>query len=122
MLLSALFMSEHAIQSAFVTWCKYQERFYPMLQLSFATPNAAKRSIGLAMRMKKEGLKSGVLDWCLPYNNGKYNGLWIEFKYGSNTLTDNQEAYGLLLEKYGHDVHVCYNVDDAINIVKEYLK
>lgn len=72
--------------------------------------------------MIAEGMRAGVWDWCMPYNNGKHNGLWIEFKYGKNKLTNTQFEYGVLLAHYGHSAHICYTVDEAIKAVVDYMK
>lgn len=115
-------MSEHQTQAAFVQYCRLHEGKYPQLKLAFAIPNAAKRSKALGGMMKAEGLRAGVWDWCLPWNNGQHNGLWIEFKHGSNRLTELQLAYGRLLVQYGHKVAICYTVDEAMAALAEYLK
>jgi len=114
-------MSEHSTQVAFAEWCKWNEAKHPELQLAFAVPNGGKRHVWTAMKLKAEGVRAGVLDWCMPVPIGGYNGLWIEFKFGKNKLTDDQEKYAKLLEQYGHCVAVCYTVDEAIRVTLEYL-
>lgn len=98
-----------------------------MLKLAFAIPNGAHlagdartRAIKMA-RLKAEGFKSGIPDWCLPYPCGGYNGLFIEFKHGKNKLSVAQADYIALLEKYKHCCKVCYTVDQSISVVEEYL-
>ena len=118
---------EHDTQAAFVNWCQWNQAKYPMLALAFAIPNGAHlagdartRAIKMA-RLKAEGFKSGVPDWHLPYRSGGYEGLWIEFKHGKNKTSADQDNYIALLERYRHCVQVCYNVDEAIKTVEEYL-
>ena len=120
-------MSEHDTQASFVNWCQWNEMRYPMLMMAFAIPNGAHlagdartRAIKMA-RLKAEGFKPGVPDWCLPYPCGGYNGLWIEFKHGKNSLSQYQTDYIVLLEQYKHCVKVCYTVDEAIRAVEEYF-
>jgi hypothetical protein len=62
-----------------------------------------------------------VPDWCLPVPMGGYSGLWIEFKYGKNKLSDNQQDYIALLEAAGHCVDVAYTTEEAIRVTEEYL-
>lgn len=114
-------MSEHDVQVSFVEWCAWNEKKYPALKLAFAIPNGGKRHVSVAMKLKQEGVRSGVPDWCLPVPMGGYSGLWIEFKFGKNTLSDNQKEYIALLEKNGHCCDVCYSVGEAIRTVQEYL-
>ena len=120
-------MSEHLTQSSFVTWCQWNQAKYPMLALAFAIPNGTHLAGDARIRaikmnnLKSAGLKPGVPDWCLPYPCGGYNGLWIEFKYGKNKLSVDQQNYIALLERYRHCVQICYSVDEAIVAVEEYL-
>jgi hypothetical protein len=116
--------SEHAIQAAFVEWCRLNEKRYPGLDLAFAVPNAAKRSMGLAMRMRKEGLRAGVCDWWLPVWRPREEigtmGLVIEFKSKIGKLTEVQSQYMSCLEDEGWRVEVCRSTEEAIAVVKSY--
>lgn len=112
---------EHDTQCAFVTWCAWNEGKYPQLKLAFAIPNGGQRNIVTAKKLRAEGVRSGIPDWCLPIPMGGYTGLWIEFKHGKNKLTTEQRRYIELLEKAGHCVDVCYTVDGAIRTVEDYL-
>ena len=114
-------MSEHDTQCAFNEWCKWNEKKYPALKLSFAIPNGGKRNIITATKMKAEGVRPGVPDWHLPVPVGGYSGLWIEFKFGKNKLSDNQRDYIGLLEKSRHVVAVCYTSEEATRAVIGYL-
>ena len=118
---------EHDTQASFINWCQWNQAKYPVLALSFAIPNGAHlagdartRAIKMA-KLKAEGFRPGVPDWCLPHPSGEYKGLWIEFKFGKNQTSIDQANFIALLKLYGHCVHVCYSVDDAIRAVEEYL-
>jgi len=120
-------MSEHNTQSAFIQWCRWNEAKYPELEEAYSIPNGAylagdkvQRAIQMN-RLKAEGFKTGVPDWCLPVPLGGYASLYIEFKHGKNKLSDAQKQFIRRLEKRGHCVAVCYSVDEAINVTKEYL-
>lgn len=115
-------MSEHDEQAAFFEWCKLNETKYPELAYFYAIPNGGKRSISVAHKLKAEGVKSGVLDTHLPVRHGAFIGLWIEFKFGRNTLTDEQHAWLDFLVAQHHRVYVCYNSFEAIAITLEYLR
>lgn len=75
-----------------------------------------------AMNLKKQGVKSGVPDLCLPVSRNKIHGLYIEMKYGRNKTTENQNTWIEKLKKQGYKVEVCYSGDEAIEILKEYLR
>lgn len=121
--------TEHAIQCAFVEWCNRSESAHPELLLAFAVPNGAHlagdarlRAIKMA-NLKKEGFRTGVPDWILPFPIAPYIGLAIEFKRGcKGVLSVSQEAYISLLRIAGWKVEVCRTTEEAISIVKGYLK
>jgi hypothetical protein len=119
---SKVTISEHQIQSAFFKIVAMQERVYPMLKIMFAVPNAAKRSMALASMLKAEGMRSGVPDVMFPYNNGKYNGLALEFKSAKGKPTENQLLWIASLQKYGWDCYIVNNSESAWNYVLDYIK
>jgi hypothetical protein len=114
-------MSEHDTQCAFVTWCAWNESKHPELRLGFAVPNGGPRNIITAKKLKAEGVRSGVPDYCLPVHRGGYIALWIEFKFGKNKLSPAQTDYIERLKSHRHCVAVCYSVDEAISAVEGYL-
>ena len=114
--------TEHQIQVAFIEWVRLMEPRHPELQLSFAVPNGGLRNIVTAVKQKKEGARSGVPDWILPFPIHPYAGLAIEFKRGrKGVLSDSQEVYIKLLQGAGWRVEVCRDTESAIFIVKNYL-
>lgn len=113
---------EHQIQVAFFQWCRHNEETYHELKRGiFAIPNGGHRHIQVARYMKAEGTRAGVLDVQLPCPRGKFIGLWIEFKYGSNKLTPEQREFAQLMTTWGHKVVVCYDWLEATLVVQEYL-
>lgn len=120
-------MSEHATQSSFVTWCKWNEGKYPALKLAFSIPNGAHlagdaRLRAIKMRnLKAEGLRVGVPDWCLPVPRHSFSGLFIEFKHDKNKANSEQLEYIALLRSEGHRAVICYSVEEAIKEVENYL-
>ena len=71
--------------------------------------------------MKREGLKSGVPDICLPIPKGQYCGLYIELKVGKNKPTKNQEYWLFSLSKAGHRTAVCYTREQVQKEILSYL-
>ena len=51
------------------------------------------RDIRTAANLKKEGVKRGVPDICLPVSRGKYHGLYIEMKAGKNKPSKEQKEW-----------------------------
>ncbi len=112
---------ESAEQEAFITWCEYNEGKYPELGLIFHIPNGGSRNKLEAANLKRQGVKAGVPDLCLPAARGKYHGLYIEMKVDRNKPTENQERWIKRLTQQNYAVAVCYGADAAIETVKEYL-
>lgn len=113
--------TEHEIQVSFVEWCELNTGVYPELKIGFAVPNGGKRHIGVAKKLKAEGVKPGIPDWLLPVRKGPYIGLAIEFKARRGQLTDEQRNMLQLLRSYGWQTHVCRDWEQAADIVVMYL-
>ena len=112
-------MSEHDVQSMFFEAALYLK--HPALRWMHAIPNGGARNVVVASKMKQEGVKRGVWDVCLPYPNGGHHGLYIEFKFGKNKLTPEQQEFGAYLEENGYKTGVAYTVDEALEILQNYL-
>lgn len=112
---------EHQHQCALIKWAKLNEPRHPELRWLFAVPNGGQRSKAVAGKLKASGVKSGVLDLCLPVKRGNFTSLWIEMKYGKNTLTDNQKEFIQFVESQGAKVVVCYDWETATKIIDVYL-
>lgn len=92
-----------------------------MLNYLNSSQNGVKLSLPQAVKAQRAGMKRGVPDLHLPYNNGKYNSLYIEMKYGSNKPTTDQIAWMNWLEKQGAKCVVCYCAGDAIREILHYI-
>lgn len=73
-------------------------------------------------RSKRIGIKSGVADVHLAIANRSYHSLYIEFKAGTNTQTDEQIEFQRQIQRAGNLYIVCYSAADAIEILRYYLK
>lgn len=71
--------------------------------------------------MKRQGVKAGVPDLCLPVARQGHHGLYIEMKWGQNKVTKNQKQWLDDLQQQGYETTVCYGADEAIRVIKEYL-
>lgn len=127
-------MSEHAEQSLVIQWAQLNESRYPELACLFAVPNAGRRGWQVAARMKREGLRSGVPDLCLPVARGGFNALFIEMKrlkprqtktkgvrLDATRITAAQQDWLERLHRFGNRVIVCYSAEDAQSAIEAYL-
>lgn len=114
--------SEHEIQASFFDWIETQRAKHPVLNYFFAIPNGANKSMSARMKFKREGLRPGVPDVCcpIPSANGKYFGLFIEFKSAGGKVSMDQEVWINNLRTVGHQVLVLRDWRDAANYAIEY--
>lgn len=113
--------TESIEQQTLIQWAKMQTAVYPELDLLYHIPNGGKRNIATATRLKKEGVKAGVPDLCLPVPRGKWHGLYIEMKEQNGKVSKNQEWWIKKLQEQGYYVAVCYGWEEAKETILKYL-
>lgn len=110
--------SEHAEQVSLVQWF---ERQYPQERI-FAIPNGGKRGKLEAMRLKQEGVRSGVPDLMIPTPSGGFHGLFIEMKRSSGgTVAKEQKDWMSYLVLKGYKAEVCKGYKEARAVIESYL-
>ena len=115
-------MSEHIQQSLLFDILRLNEQKYPYLKYIFAVPNGGARHPATAAKLKREGVKKGVWDIFVPIVLKNHPGMFIEMKYGRNTLTDEQKEFSGFASAGGYKMAVCYSALDAIKEIENYLK
>lgn len=110
-------------QEALFQWAAYQLGTMPELELMHHIPNGGSRNKIEAAHLKAQGVKSGVPDISLPVARKGFHGLYIELKRKkSGVVSESQSKWlGALMEQ-GYMTAVCYGAEQAINVIKEYLK
>ena len=110
--------TEHQEQVALFRWAAYK----PELRWMHAIPNGGKRTIGVARKLKAEGVTPGIPDIFCPFPRPGYSGLYIELKRtkGSSTSPDQKEAIAYL-ESQGYAVAVCKGWEAASLIITKYM-
>lgn len=98
--------SEHAEQVTFVNWFRLQ---YPDV-LIFAIPNGEKRHIATAIKLKEEGVVSGIPDLYIPEWK-----IWIEMKRskGGKISKEQKSIIDYLINVVGDVVILGYGYKDA---------
>lgn len=115
-------MSESREQQIIFEWASWQKNKYPGIEAMYHIANEGKRSASSGSRLKREGLKSGVSDICVPVAKCGYNNLYIELKSGKNKATKEQLDFISLINKYGGKALVVYEADNAIEVIKAYFE
>lgn len=108
-------------QEALFEWAAYNVGKYPELRLLYHIPNGGRRDAKEASFLKRQGVKAGVPDLCLPVARGGYHGLYIELKYGKNKPTKEQISWMEALSAQGYKVGVCYSWQAAADGLLCYL-
>lgn len=99
------------------------------LRWAFHPANGEYRHPATAARLKRMGVRAGVVDVLLPYHvydagvDKLYTGLAIELKRSdhSNKPTPEQEQWLLWLDSQDWRCVVCYGAQEAIGVICEYL-
>ncbi len=115
-------VTEHDEQSALIRWARLNECRYPKLKKLYAVPNGGYRCAKTAADLKAEGVRKGIPDLHLPVARGGYHGLWIEMKVHPNVTTPDQDIVIEELREEGHRVEVCWSMEEARDVLLDYLK
>lgn len=110
--------SEATEQTILFEWAEY----IPELKFMFAIPNGGSRNPIEAKNLKRQGVKAGVSDICLPLPKGNYHGLFIEMKVGRNKPSDKQKEFLAHVNSVGYKGTVCYGFEEAQKVILDYLK
>ena len=113
--------TESVEQQCLFRWARFSEGAHPELKMLFHIPNEGKRTQQNGARLKREGLKAGVPDLCLPVARGNYHGLYIELKRIGEKANENQEQWIRALRAQRYAAYVCQGWDSARRIIEEYL-
>ena len=115
--------SEHVEQRDVIQWCNIMKYSgVKELGLIFAVPNGGLRNITTAVKLKAEGVKSGVPDLMLPVSRKDYHGLFIEMKREkSGKMSEMQLQWRDDLKEQGYYCVQCRGSAMAISALKYYL-
>ena len=101
-------------QVGFLNW--FEDKF-PGVRI-FAIPNGEKRSISVAKRLKKEGVKKGVPDLYIPAFK-----VWVEMKRVKGSVTSKeQKEWHAYLRNIGDTVILAKGATDASRQIMDYIK
>lgn len=109
-------------QEALFRWAAFVRGRFPEIDLLYHVPNGGSRKRLEAANLKRQGVKAGVPDLCLPVARGGFHGLYIEMKYGKNKTSENQKQWLSDLRKQGYAAEVCYGWEQAAEMITKYLE
>lgn len=108
-------MSEAQEQSAVVEYCDVKG--IPVYHI----PNGGRRDKREAANLKRQGVKPGVPDLCVPVARGPYHSLYIEMKAAGGKPTEAQVEWLCRLRGEGMCAYVCYGAENAIALIDRYM-
>jgi hypothetical protein len=113
---------ESTEQELLFAWARHHERFYPELKWLHSSLNGVRLRPVQAVRAKKQGMKKGVADICLPVRNKNYSGLYIELKrLKGSTTSQEQKEFIEFVSSQGYLGKICLGANEAIKLIKNYL-
>ena len=109
-------------QKLLFEWMEYAEMAHPELELAYHVPNEGRRTYRAGYELKKQGMRPGVPDICLPVARGKYHALYIEMKrVKGGKVSDEQKWWIERLNRAGNYAVVCHGFDEARDTILTYL-
>lgn len=115
-------MKEAEEQKTLFDWADWNTGKYPELRFLFHVPNGGSRNVIEAANLKRQGVKAGVPDLCLPVARKKFHGLYIELKRKGGRVSERQSEWLSFLDKQGYKTAVCYGWEEASRVIMEYLE
>jgi len=86
------------------------------------TPNGGLRNKSVAAKLKRQGVKAGVLDIIIINSTVTgHKGLVIELKIGNNKLTPEQITWTNYFIENGYAVETCWTIDAVIKSLNEHF-
>jgi hypothetical protein len=107
-------ISEHQLQAQL---CSYLKVAANPNCYWFAVPNGGRRSIGVANKLKKEGVRRGTPDLVFLLPEGRT--AWLEMKIKGGSLSPEQRAFRDLARVLGHDWAVAKTFDEACGFLRK---
>lgn len=110
-------------QQALFRWAAYNRGKWPELEMMYHIPNEGRRSAREGARMKREGLRAGVPDICLPVPRGAYHGMYVELKRTrGGTVSAAQDEWLHRLTRQGYVAVCCKGWEAAARAIEDYLE
>ena len=113
--------SEELHQFYLFDFIRANESQFPELKRIYHVPNGGKRSITVARKMKRAGVRPGIFDVSCDTARNGFRGLRFELKFGRNKLTDEQEDWLAYYEAEGYQTGVFYTWVEAALAIIDYF-
>ena len=110
-------------QAAVIKWSQQPtiREKWPELKLLYHIKNETKEGPKQVAIDRRQGVRKGVPDLCLPVARGEYHGLYIELKTEVGKPSDAQNWWGEQLAGQGYFWGVCHGWESATRVLELYL-
>ena len=114
---------EHAMQVEYFAWLDGGcDGLHPDIALDVhAIPNGVRTGIRQAAKLKREGLRAGVLDICIDVACGGFHGMRLELKTATGTVSQAQKARIKRLCERGYYAVVARSLEQSQELTLNYL-
>lgn len=113
---------ETDMQQALIRWWSFAcKDWFLDERYLMANPLQSNRGPINGAKMKREGLRKGMLDLQLCIPRKDCAGLWIEMKTPRGKMSKSQTEFAALMVAKGYEVHVCRSVQEATQVITDYL-
>jgi len=108
---------EHLLQVAICKWLNLTQDFY-----FFAIANGGLRHRLVAIKLKMEGVKSGVADMFWMVSNDNWKGLFVEVKIEKGKQSQSQKEFEAIAIKHGYYYAIVRSINDCISLIYRFRK
>lgn len=105
-------------QIAVFDWIRCHKNIFPY---AFHIPNEGKRSKIMGKILQRMGMRAGISDIFVAIPTGKFHGLWIELKAGTNKATPLQLQFLKDMARKNYATSVCHGSKHAIQTIEDYI-
>lgn len=113
--------SEHTEAVRLMRVVRLHEPQHPELRLLYHIPNGGLRQRTVARKLRAEGVKPGVSDYCLPVARAGCHGLYIELKAIDGVRSPEQRAFVDAVRAQGYRAEFCAGWVEAWRVICDYL-
>ena len=114
--------TEHQEAVALMQWARLAKVRHPELSLMYAIPNGGDRHPAVAAKLKAEGVRAGIPDYCLPVARGGFHALYVELKTLTGRASREQVESMRNLEAAGNCCYVARGWLAASEAIDAYLR
>ncbi len=114
--------TEHLEQVAYFQWVDIMKKTDLRYSMIYAIPNGGHRHKIVAAKMKREGVRAGVLDINIDVPIGVYHGMRIEAKLDeTKKLSSLQKKWMANYRKFGFAAERCNGFEEMKAMTEMYL-